>query len=168
MLSPRFAGLREDSSISAHVAPASQERNDDSFHALLGHFQRLIAVHDLNTFRLGPRQLQISFADACVKIVVFGVETIATVRAVAAALGARRRSFDRKIEDHGQIRLQPFRSQLNDFSNQLRRKAAPGPLVSPSGISITIRENNLAALQRRAQNAANVLRAIGCENEQLG
>jgi len=47
-----------------------------SFTRLVGQLRRLIRVHDLDALGLRRGKLQISRADALVKIIIFGVKTI--------------------------------------------------------------------------------------------
>src|ERR1043166_2322610 len=80
------------------VAAALQERNHDLSHALLSFFQRPVCIYDRDPLRLSLRKLQICFAHAQVKIVVFRVQPIAMRRAVAPTARTGSRVGNRQIE----------------------------------------------------------------------
>src|SRR5882724_327095 len=99
------------------VTSALQERDNDLFHAFVRLFRWPIRFYNLDSFRVGTRQLEISVTHTHVKMRRFSIEPIALLFTVCPAAGAGYRVLDGKIEKHSQIRLQAFSGKLNNLGN---------------------------------------------------
>jgi hypothetical protein len=69
------------------MTAALQKWNDDLFEALLRVLDWSTCVDQLHSLRFGQRDLQISIAYACVKVVFLDVETVASRRSSGCTSG---------------------------------------------------------------------------------
>ena len=99
---------------------------------------------------------------------VFGVEPVARATVARAVVRALARLRDGEIEEQREIGLEPARREPDDLRDERRLEAAPRALLGDLRVGVAIREHDLSGGERRADERADVLRAICGVHEQLG
>src|SRR5437870_4414193 len=150
----------------AQKAARLQKRNCDLHHSCVRLVDGATCIDNAKSVWLGARNFQISIAHPIMEFSVLDIDSVCSFF-FHTPPSTHCRFRDRQVKQQGQIRLQPTSCQINYLLNQFRIESASGALVSHGCISISIGQNDLIRCQSRRQMLANVLSAIGGENQEF-